>query len=273
MLRGVTMTSFYDNLIPSIVYFVERQCPATWRIDEGVINFCDLTYICSGRATYFVDGKPITLGKGDFIFMPSGSRREAYTDPEEPMHCFAFNFTYDFFQGEFNRLPFLVKFHIDIDDELLSLYRKFSYLWLEKNPGFKLEARAVFMLILNRLINYVEQDYQPDCHDSRIKLIKHYILHNYHTKINMDELTKLVNLNPIYLGAYFKKHTGLSVKEYINRIRIHRAETLLSTGGYNVSEVSYQCGFEDPFYFSKLYKKIVGIAPSSVSKRANGISK
>ncbi|MNG23858.1 HTH-type transcriptional activator RhaS [compost metagenome] len=57
---------------------------------------------------------------------------------------------------------------------------------------------------------------------------------------------------------------GASVKEYINRMKINNAENILLSGEFSVKEAAYKCGFEDIYYFSKLFKKIKGFPPSRI---------
>jgi YesN/AraC family two-component response regulator len=102
--------------------------------------------------------------------------------------------------------------------------------------------------------------------DERLASVKQYILHNYMNKIELNKLAAIAGLNPVYLGAYFKKANGCSIKQYITRIRVNNAESLLSTGGYTVSEAAMKSGFDDLFYFSKVFRNSKGYAPSVLLK-------
>lgn len=251
-----------NNLIPIIDYFVERQCLPDWRISTSVISFYDLTYVYKGKSTYIVNGKSYSLSDGDFIFIPKGSTREAFTDSISPMHCFAFNFRYTNIDNHTFELVFPSTFHYE-DYELLELYKKASAAWLVKLPGYMLQARALFMLILHKLLSKSEKGFDS-VEDKRIIIIKEYIVNNYRKKIDIEALSRMVNLSSVYTGHLFKKATGMTIKEYTNLLRIHAAEALLSTGGFSISEACYNCGFEDPFYFSKAFKKLTGRSPSSL---------
>lgn len=68
-------------------------------------------------------------------------------------------------------------------------------------------------------------------------------------------------LNHIYLGQLFKKETGLSLNDYINKVRINKAKKLLKETGAMVYEIADQVGFSDSQYFSTVFKKIVGVSP------------
>ena len=252
------------DLIPSIRHFVERKCTPTWVIKRAPIDFDDLTYIVDGNATYIVNDIPYHLSKGDMLYIPAGSIRQAYTDPDHLMHCYAFNYSLRTFGGSSHPvLPLPTRFHIGIHSPMLNQYKEFNALWMEKREGFMLKARALFMLILYEVLRNASTQ-EHSLPNKRMEKVKTYIINNYATKIGLEDLANQVGLNPVYFGTYFRKHMGLSAKEYINQIRIHKAYDLLSTGGYTVSEVALKCGFDDIFYFSKTFKKITGIVPSSL---------
>lgn len=254
----------YENLIPIIHYFVERKDMPTWALHESVIQFTDLTYIISGEATYIVNGKKMLLKQGDMIYIPKGSTRTTYTNPQNPIHCYAFNFDYEYINDDYRPLPFPQKFSIGLDSELLSLYTQCNNVWLEKDEGYMLKARGLFMVILYKLIKLVSNTSLSLYSDPNIEKVKSYIFDNYAQKIYLTDLARLVNLHPVYLSTHFKEVTGHTVTQFINRIRINSAFDLLSTNGYSVTDTAIICGFDDIAYFSKLFKKITGVAPSSI---------
>ena len=259
----------FANLIPTILYFVNRRCSQTWNIINATIDFHDLTYVYSGNATYIVNGVEYHLESGDFIYIPRDNNREAYTCAEAPMQCFAVNFNLYSLDNEPARLPFDIKFKVGAYSELINLYEDLNYSWLKKEPNYQMKSRATFLLILYKLINHINCKKPINSADPRITKVNKYILENYHNKIEIGHLAELSGLNPVYLGALFKKTNYCTIKEYINRIRINNAENLLSTGGYTVGEAAEHCGFNDIFYFSKVYKKSKGFSPSNLLKDKN----
>ncbi len=200
--------------------------------------------------------------------MPSGNVRQAYTYADEPMQCFAANFLLnDITPGSENvtlAWPTVIK--TGVSAELISLYSELDHIWVEQSYNYKMRARAVFMLILDKLLCRIASGIPMQQEDPRLSKIKQYILQNYMKRIEISELAEIAELNPVYLGAFFKKVNGCTIKQYITRIRINNAESLLSTGGYTVSEAAARSGFDDLFYFSKVYKSYKGYAPSVLLK-------
>ncbi|NLK86951.1 MAG: AraC family transcriptional regulator [Clostridiaceae bacterium] len=258
----------YSNVIPDLIYFVNRKCAPSWSIIKGEIKFHDLTYVYKGRSTYLINGVEYNLSQGDFIYVPIGNVRQAYTDADEPMQCFAANFLLSdaATRSEGITLPWEPVIKTGVSAELISLYSELDHIWVEQSFNYKMRARAVFMLILDKIMCRIASGIPMQQEDPRLLKIKQYILHNFMDRIEISKLADIVGLNPVYLGAFFKKANGCTIKQYITRIRINNAESLLSTGGYTVSEAAARSGFDDLFYFSKVYRAYKGYAPSVLLK-------
>lgn len=251
-----------DNIIPTVSYFVDRIGSPSWSIIRDKISYHDLTYIYKGKATYLVNGIEYTARPGEVIYIPKGSMREAYTYQDSPMHGYAFNFDCYTPDNDNIELPFPTTFKIGKFSEITGLCKDFNHEWIEKNPGYKLKTRALFMQILHKLLTLMYYNNPNLTIDSRIITIREYIINHYFEEIEIEQLAGMINLHPIYLGTLFKKRTGFSIKEYITKIRVNSAESLLSMGGCTVGEAAVRCGFEDIYYFSKVYKKCKGYPPS-----------
>jgi AraC-type DNA-binding domain-containing proteins len=256
----------YDDIFPQIGYFIYRRATPNWVIEDSVIDFIDLTYILDGRATYVIDNKAYAVEKGDLLCIPNKSRRYAVTDQQHLMSSYATNFQLFSFKGEEIPLPFPLISKINISNELLSLYNDLNIEWLQKNTGYKMKVRAIFLCILHNYFNLLYYKKSPEPLDPRIKKSTDFIHENFTNHIDVLELADKVGLNSVYFGTLFKKNTGLTTKEYINQIRINNAENMIASGEFLVQEAASKCGFDDIFYFSKVFKNIKGYSPSKVKK-------
>lgn len=95
-----------------------------------------------------------------------------------------------------------------------------------------------------------------------LELIK-YINENYAQDISAQSLADQLSLNPCYISQLFKKETGTNVVKYVTNLRIKHAQELLITTDLTVNEISEACGFQDYFYFIKIFKRITGKAPTA----------
>jgi ligand-binding sensor protein/AraC-like DNA-binding protein len=90
-----------------------------------------------------------------------------------------------------------------------------------------------------------------------------YIQHNFAKRITLDEMAALCNISSSYFSKLFNKITGDSFSNYINRVRINRACELLSTTDTPITVIALDLGFEDNSYFDKVFKRLVGLVPST----------
>lgn len=96
---------------------------------------------------------------------------------------------------------------------------------------------------------------QPAEKGDIIQEIKSYIEGNYYEEIQLITLAQKHYMNHIYLSRLFKQKTGENFIDYLTRIRMTRAKELLGSGRLKIKEVSQLVGYQNPYYFSKSYKK------------------
>ncbi len=95
-----------------------------------------------------------------------------------------------------------------------------------------------------------------------VDIAKEYIRQNYSNSISLDEVSYYVNVSPYYFSKIFKEGTGENFIEYLTNIRIEKAKELLSKGDYSMKEICAMVGYSDPNYFSRSFKKNVGVTPT-----------
>ena len=97
---------------------------------------------------------------------------------------------------------------------------------------------------------------------SVIETAKEYIQNNYSKDISLDEVSKAANISPYYFSKIFKEDTGEGFVEYLTRIRMDKAKELLTTTECSMKEICAMVGYADPNYFSRSFKKNVGVTPT-----------
>lgn len=95
-----------------------------------------------------------------------------------------------------------------------------------------------------------------------IETAKDYIRDNFHKDISLDDISRAVNISPYYFSKIFKEETGENFIEYLTNIRIDKAKELLSGTEYSMKEICSMVGYSDPNYFSRSFKKHVGVTPT-----------
>lgn len=107
---------------------------------------------------------------------------------------------------------------------------------------------------------------RPSNNENLIKQVKQLILEKYSQKLTLEELAKTVYISPYYLSHLFKEQEGISVMDYLTRVRIEKAKTLLRNQRYNIYEISEIIGYSEPSYFSRVFRKKEGRTPSQFRK-------
>ncbi len=118
---------------------------------------------------------------------------------------------------------------------------------------------------LNQIVKEFEaihSEFKQEGNDKAISEIKTYIMNNYTSDIRLEDVAKLVCLNPTYVSEVFKKKTGENFTDYLSDYRISVAKELLKDVRYKVIDVSEMVGYKDSKYFSRLFKKKVGVNPT-----------
>lgn len=95
-----------------------------------------------------------------------------------------------------------------------------------------------------------------------IELVKDYILKHYKEDITLTKVADEVYVNPNYLSEIFKSQTGENFVDYFTRVRIEKAKELIKDIKSKTYTVGELVGYDDPAYFSKVFKKVVGVSPT-----------
>lgn len=98
--------------------------------------------------------------------------------------------------------------------------------------------------------------------NSIIEMAKDHIKNNFNKDISLDDVSRVVNISPYYFSKIFKEGTGENFIEYLTNIRMDKAKELLSTTEYSMKEICGMVGYSDPNYFSRSFKKNVGVTPT-----------
>jgi YesN/AraC family two-component response regulator len=101
----------------------------------------------------------------------------------------------------------------------------------------------------------------------KVHALLDYIHHNYSNKITSADIEQEFECNYDYINRMFKKLTGHTITHYINKVRINHAKELIEATHLSFGEIGYLTGLNDPFYFSKVFKKYVGLSPNQYFKR------
>lgn len=104
--------------------------------------------------------------------------------------------------------------------------------------------------------------------DKLVEQAKRYVQSHYTEKLSLTDIADALNISYGHLSNTFKKYTGTTLSDYIASVKIDHAKELIDTHQYLMYEISDMLGFDNPYYFSKVFKKITGISPREYENRS-----
>lgn len=136
-------------------------------------------------------------------------------------------------------------------------YKQIDYLILHDSKDFI----AFYVRKLKQLYDLINL-LRPSSHDEMVVEIHHYILNNPEEDLKLSSIARKFYLNQTYLSNLFSKKSDVGYSHLITIVKLKRAEYLLNNSTLPVAEIASRLGYKDISYFTRLYKKFIGKAPS-----------
>jgi len=251
-----------DEMTPTIRNVFFRKCAPSWIMPDNTLEGINLTYIIEGAARYRINDDTIDIEQGDLLVLPKGIVRKAVTFNDRPMRFFSVDFILKDANNRELPPPLPVKTGIGRHENLIRLFHDLSYSWENKQPGYIIKTKGIFLQILHRLLELTVYKTGSYTGDYRISRIINYITANYREHVTVKMMADMANLNPTYFGLLFKQTMGMSFNRYLTQTRITKAEHMLNSGVSTVSDAAEACGFTDVSHFYKQFKRLRGFPPS-----------
>lgn len=113
---------------------------------------------------------------------------------------------------------------------------------------------------VEKLLEQVEERQNKKRHFIIDKVVE-YVNENYHLPICVEETAQKFSLSPFYFSKLFKEYQKINFVDFITEIRIKKAIELFANESLNIKEIAYQVGYRDANYFSRVFKKNMGMSP------------
>lgn len=237
---------------------------------SGRVDF-QLIYLIKGKGYYdFGDGiKEVSEGNL-IVFKPDQPQIYEYLSKDSPelywLHFSGYSAWDWIHRFDFkNRYVYPVGIRVD----LIDLFKRIIYEIQDKKPHFHYMAGsclAELLLTFSRRLENLKSE-NINVHDDSIRNVIYYMYENYNRHITVRDLAEKCSLSMYRFIHKFKESTGLTPIEYITKIRIDEAIYLLSNSVLNISEIAAIVGYDDPLYFSRVFRKKTGLSPSLFQKQ------
>ena len=216
-----------------------------------------------GEGGILIDGKHYAFSKGDIALINSGAIHYTFSDTNMVYSCIIISTHFCKQMGiDHHRLSFVPLLR---NEKLSALFEQICDTYKREDT---LRVAVLSHMLLEMLIEIVN-DYssigsevgveQKDL--AVVKKVLLYIRENYNDKITLASISKHVLTDKYTLCKIFKKNTGQTIFENINAYRCMRAAEYISQGK-TVCEAASLCGFENNSFFSKTFKRYMGVLPS-----------
>lgn len=241
----------------------------TWR-PKGRLDY-QLLYIVSGKTHFYFGGKERIVTAGHMVLIqPRMEQKYEYFGEDKP-EVYWVHFT----GGNVKNI--LRKYEIPLDDPVFYSGASSTYTYIFKEminelqtykTGFE-ELLTMYLKQIFLLVQRTRMEEKPSVStyiQEEIEYARRYFNEHYNEPISIQDYAESRNMSVCWFQRNFKQIVNHTPMQYLLMIRINNAVSLLETTDYGLSEISAIVGYEDPLYFSRLFRKIKGISPRDYRK-------
>lgn len=267
-------TDFKDNSTPLVVgscgtYRLKTRpkLPTYWQ--KGRRDY-QILYVANGKTHFWFDDKEEIVSAGHMVlYKPDEIQKYVYYLEDNP-EVFWIHFTGSDVKN-------ILAYHgISLDEHVFycgvlpdykALFRKIIQELQLCRYGYEDYIASLFndiLLLVDRQQH--EQKKATGNVQEQIERAAAYFNENYNTKISIDDYAESLHISTNWFIHNFKQYAGMSPAQYILSLRMVNAQSLLERTTYNIKEISGIVGYENPLYFSRVFKKEIGKSPAQYRK-------
>jgi len=236
--------------------------------EAGKYSFAVFLYCYDGEGWIKLGNKTFTIKAGDAFLFPPNNAHSYGAAAERPWSIFWMHLSGNN-TGELMEAVGLnkkgVPVHTVYSEERTAL---FDQIFKTLSKGFSIANLLYANLVLpNYLATFISPNSfnslapVPTAENNYINEAISYMQQHFDQKIEVDKISRHVGLSPTIFFRKFKMSTGYTPIAYLNFIKTQKAIQLIHTKQYTISEIGSKVGIDDPYYFSRLFKKQMGVSP------------
>jgi len=229
------------------------------------INEYQMVYVIAGRGSLEVDGRKYTVEAGSLFLLFPEIPHAYRPDPDTGWTECWVGFTgpqVDALLAAGIISPTRPLFHPGYQASLIGGFQAIFQQVKVQAPLYQFRVCAEVLRLLAETLSLERLSVQQTRAQEIVEKAKAFIEASIPTVFDLERLGAEVRLSQAQLNEVFKAYTGMTPYQYCIHAKINRAKEILSSGESSVKEIAWQVGFDDQYYFSRLFKKKTGSSPS-----------
>lgn len=221
----------------------------------------------AGSACFTLDGTPYVMTPGTIVHARQGMRLDKETIGEDLWRYAVIH--YKIPENEIERLPFYqTHFSFQTGNNAVVPNLVHKLLINQESPGAsaRFKSKVLFINLLSELFDSAKEQL-VDNHTILVDNVMEYLRQHYAEPITISSTAEHFGLDRRRLALIFEKHSGMTPSNYLIECRILQAKELLRSCSCSVKQIAECVGYTDSLYFSKAFKKHMGISPSEYQER------
>lgn len=246
-------------------------------IDSHSQRCCEISYVASGEAQFYSDGKSEKLSKGDIQIISKSRQHKISVSPESRLRYLFLGFDIVSDKGigadlkafYDNADGIVVKDNGIVSSIFNSFVNELSYESRYSDELYCDYARILLVNIYRIYADIRSKTFEANRHilGGTVFAVMKYIDANILSVIRVSDIAENLNYSPAYISRIFKQKMGVNIKEYLDERKIDTAKRLLGEKKYKINEISSMLGYDDYALFCKKFRKISGASPSEYQKK------
>lgn len=223
-------------------------------------NHFEIYFITKGNCCYFIENKVYHLIPGDIILIPEGIMHKNTVYTRKLISCSEY-FIPESVKPLLPSLLYLYR-NLEITESIEQIFSQIEEEYAHKDDLsediFKCYTHMLFFLLIRHPNQFIPPQEEKHYIDDAIT----YLQNNYTKPISLQDISGRYFVSPEHFSRVFKERVGFNVSEYLNILRLQKAENLLKQlTAAPITEIAQDCGFNDSNYFCVKFKKLYGMPP------------
>lgn len=249
------------------------SCRLNWRKQNEIAKHSCFYFVLGGSCNLEIDGKQYTLHPGSLALLPGGKVINASHTEEKYLYKYWCEFSariagvsiFDWLQ-----IPYVIQ--VDDMEQTESLFHAMLYDGYGQCYTVKsgvLRASEQLFSILDIFLEKTLQDREIFGNNRDLMKVILYMAEHMQEKLTVEDIAAIIYMSPAAFSRMFHKYVGMPPITFLNELRLDKAKKLLSETDISINQIAETVGFDDEFYFFKIFGRHVGVTPAVYRQKNN----